>query len=134
MAKWFCDICNVEVDKSQKARHIRSIRHQNNINPPETISDILPIDAIEEINKKKKKYIKKNVKKRIYKCEICDKEIKKKNIKNHRNSNKHKKMCLKNNNIDPITDLEIKLLKSSFNTTFVSFIIKITFIKILMNF
>ncbi len=39
MGKWFCDICHVEVDKSQKARLIKSIKHQNHLNPPETISE-----------------------------------------------------------------------------------------------
>jgi hypothetical protein len=53
MAKWFCNVCNVEVYKSQKARHIKSIRHNNHLNPPQTISDILPINAIEKINKRK---------------------------------------------------------------------------------
>ncbi len=104
MGKQFCDICNVEVDKSQKAKHIKSTKHQNHLNPPETISDILPIDAIVEVNKRKRKKgnVRKNVKKyrceicdnvKKYRCEICDKEIKKKNIKNHTNSNKRKKMC-----------------------------------------
>ena len=30
MVKWFCNVCNVEVDKSEKARHIKTIKHQNN--------------------------------------------------------------------------------------------------------
>jgi hypothetical protein len=93
------------------------------------ISDILPIDAIEEVKKKarKKKNIRKSIKK--YKCEICDKEIKKKNINNHMKSKAHKKISLQHEGYDPMTGLEIKLLKSSFYTTFVSFIIKNNFYK-----
>ena len=127
MAKWYCEICNVDVDKSQKSRHLKSKKHQNNLNPYETIADNLPIDAIEETTKKRKKkrpQNKRTNKKDKYNCQVCNETIKKSNIKNHLNSKKHKKRCNENCEIDSENGLQIELKKSSFNTTFISFIIK----------
>jgi hypothetical protein len=71
MVKWHCDICNVDVDKSQKARHLKTNKHENNLNNPEAIADILPINAIEDTIKKgkmKKPQKKKLKKKDKYNC------------------------------------------------------------------
>jgi hypothetical protein len=132
MAKWNCEICNVDVDKSQKARHLKTKKHQNNLNPHETIADILPIDAIEETTKKRKKkraQNKKIKKKDKHYCQVCNETIKKSNIKNHLNSKKHEKRCNENCEINTENGLQIELKKSSFNTTFISFIIKNTVFK-----
>lgn len=130
MVKWFCEICNVDVDKSQKARHLKTKKHQDNLNPREAIADILPIDAIEETTKKRRKTKKKRInKKDKYYCQVCNGTIKKSNIKNHLNSKKHKKRCVENCEIDTENGLQIQLIKSSFSTTFISFIIKNTLYK-----
>jgi hypothetical protein len=103
MVRWNCEICNVDVDKSQKARHLKTKKHQNNLNPRETIADILPIDAIEETTKKRKKKRPQNKrinKKDKHSCQVCNETIKKSNIKNHLNSKKHKKRCNENCGFD----------------------------------
>jgi len=130
MARWYCEICNVERDKYQKARHIDTKKHKKNLNNPIKLPDILPIEAIEETTKKrKKKPQKKKFKKNEYNCQVCNEKIKKSNIKNHLNSKKHKKKCIDNYDIDTENGLKIELLNSSFNTTFISFIIKNTLYK-----
>jgi hypothetical protein len=92
----------------------------------------LRINAIEEtIKKGKKKKPQKKIfkKKDKYNFQVCNENIKKSDIKTHISSKKHKKRCVDNCEIDTENGLQIELLKSSFNTMFISFIIKNTLYK-----
>ncbi len=84
MAQWRCEVCNKEIDKSHKARHLRTAKHIQNLNSnqhqEEQQNEILNIDDIlfEPTDKKKK-----------YQCKKC--HIKVDDLDKHLKSFSHEK-------------------------------------------
>ena len=42
--KWFCEICNVKISKSAKARHLKSLKHINKLSNRD-MDELLVIDV-----------------------------------------------------------------------------------------
>ncbi len=89
MVNWYCDICNENKDKSQKARHLKTKKHRlNDPNEPKyychVCNENMLLDEREEHENSEKH--KNNEMKELpfygveiedlWKCDICGKEVK----------------------------------------------------------
>ncbi len=84
MARWRCEVCNKEIDKSHKARHLRTDKHIRNLNniqqQEEQENDVFNFDdsLFEPTDEKKK-----------FKCKKC--HIKVDDLDKHLKSFTHEK-------------------------------------------